>query len=97
MKINKEVESEMKINILHPPDQDIFRDRKKYIIWFIFFLFWAFFAVGIAVFAIYFATHTYQNLDNWALGILFVSSLGITWPGSKLQTYKKLYPPTGKN
>jgi hypothetical protein len=83
----------MKIDILGQPDLDIFRDRKKYALWFIFFLLWVFIAVGIAVFAVYFDTHSYQNLDNWALGILFGASLGITWPGSKLQAYKRLYPP----
>jgi hypothetical protein len=83
----------MKIDILGQPDPDIFRDRKKYALWFIFFLLWVFIAVGIAVFGVYFVTQYYQNIDHRALGILFGASLGITWPGSKLQAYKKLYPP----
>lgn len=83
----------MKINILEPPDPDIFRDRKKYIIWFAFFMVMACVGIGVGVFAIYFDTHHYRNLDNWALGILVGSSLGITRFGNRLQEYKRLYPP----
>lgn len=83
----------MKIDILDQPVPDIFRDRIKYAVWFAFFLFLVFVAIGIAVFVVYFDTHSHQNLENWSLGILAGSSLGITWFGSKLQKYKKLFPP----
>jgi hypothetical protein len=49
--------------------------------------------VGVAVFAVYFDTHNYKNLDNWAIGTLVGSALGITWFGNRLQDYKKLYRP----
>lgn len=83
----------MKIKISLGPDPDICRDRKKYALWFAFFLAGACVGVGIAVFAVYFDTHHYQNLDNWAIGILVGSSLAITWFGNRLQAYKKLYRP----
>ena len=83
----------MKIKISRKPDPDIFRDRKKYALWFVFFLVGACVGVGIAVFAVYFDTHHYKNLDNWAIGTLVGSSLGITWFGNRLQAYKKLYRP----
>ena len=83
----------MKIKIPGQPDPDIFRDRKKYALWFTFFLVGACASVGIAVFAVYFDTRHYQDLDNWAIGTLVVSSLGITWYGNRLQAYKKLYRP----
>ncbi len=83
----------MKIKISEPPDPDIFRDRKKYALWFAFFLAWACVSVGVAVFTVYFGSHHYKNLDNWAIGTLVGSSLGITWFGNRLQAYKKLYRP----
>ena len=83
----------MKIKIPGPPDPNIFRDRKKYAFWFALFLIGACGSVGVAVFAVYFATHDFKNLDDWALGTLVGSSLGITWFGNRLQAYKKLYPP----
>lgn len=83
----------MKIKIPGHPDPDIFRDRKKYALWFVFFLVGACVGVGVAVFALYFDTHHYKNLDNWAIGTLVGSSLGITWFGNRLQAYKKLYRP----
>lgn len=83
----------MKIKIPGSPDPDIFRDRKKYALWFAFFLVGACVSVGVAVFAVYFDTHHYKNLDNWAIGTLVGSSLGITWFGNRLQAYKRLYPP----
>jgi hypothetical protein len=83
----------MKITIPGPPDPDIFRDRKKYALWFAFFLLGACVGVGGAVFAVYLNTHHYKNLDNWAIGTLVGSSLGITWFGNRLQAYKRLYPP----
>lgn len=83
----------MKIKIAEQPDPDIFRDRKKYALWFAFFLALVCVSVGVAVFAVYFDTHHYKNLDNWAIGTLVVSSLGITWFGNRLQAYKKLYRP----
>ncbi len=83
----------MKIKIPGQPDPDILRDRKKYALWFAFFLMGACVSVGIAVFAVYFDTHHYKDLDNWAIGTLVVSSLGITWFGNRLQAYKKLYRP----
>ena len=86
----------MKIKIPGPPDPDIFRDRKKYALWFAFFLAGTCVSVGVAVFAVYFDTHQYKNLDNWAIGALVGSSLGITWFGNRLQDYKKLYPPHRK-
>jgi hypothetical protein len=86
----------MKIKIPGQPDPDIFRDRKKYALWFAFFLVGVFASVGAAVFAVYFDTHHYNNLDNWAIGTLVGSSLGITWFGNRLQAYKKLYAPHRK-
>jgi hypothetical protein len=83
----------MKIKFPGQPDPDIFRDRKKYALWFAFFLAGACVSVGLAVFAVYFDTHHYKNLDNWAIGTLVGSSLGITWFGNRLQAYKKLYRP----
>jgi hypothetical protein len=83
----------MKIKIPGQPDPDIFRDRKKYALWFAFFLAGACVSVGIAVFAVYFDTHNYKNFDNWAIGTLVGSALGITWFGNRLQDYKKLYRP----
>jgi hypothetical protein len=83
----------MKIKIPGPPDPDIFRDRKKYALWFAFFLVGACVSVGVAVFTVYFDTHHYKNLDNWAIGTLVGSSLGITWFGNRLQAYKRLYRP----
>ncbi len=86
----------MKIKIPGQPDPDIYRDRKKYALWFAFFLVGAFVSVGVAVFSVYFDTHHYKNLDNWAIGTLVGSSLGITWFGNRLQAYKRLYPPHRK-
>jgi hypothetical protein len=83
----------MKIKIPGQPDPDIFRDRKKCALWFAFFLAGACVSVGIAVFAVYFDTHNYKNFDNWAIGTLVGSALGITWFGNRLQDYKKLYRP----
>lgn len=83
----------MKIKIPGQPDPDIFRDRKRYALWFAFFLMGACVSVGVAVFAVYFDTHHYNNLDNWAIGLLIGSALGITWFGNRLQAYKKLYRP----
>lgn len=83
----------MKIDITKQPDSDIFRDRKKYILWFCFFMFLVGIAIAIGVFAVYYDTSHYENIDNYALGILALASLGVTWSGNKLQSYKKLFPP----
>ncbi len=83
----------MKVKIPGQPDPDIFRDRKKYALWFAFFLLGACVSVGVAVFAVYFGTPHYKNLDNWLIGTLVGSSFGVTWFGNRLQAYKKLYRP----
>lgn len=83
----------MKIDILEQPDPDIFRDRKKYILWFVFYLVLACVAVGTGVVAVYGDAYHFKNLENWALGVLVGSSLGITRFGNRLQAYKKLFPP----
>lgn len=87
----------MKIDILGQPDPDIFRDRKKYTLWFAFFLVTTCVGVGVGVFAVYFDTHHYKYLGDWALGILVGSSLGITWFGNRLQAFKRLFPPQLEN
>ncbi|SDP44225.1 hypothetical protein [Desulforhopalus singaporensis] len=83
----------MKVDITGQPDPDIFRHRKKYILWFVFFLAWVVAALGIIVFAVYYDTSGYRNLDNFALGLLVGASIGTTWSGNRLQAYKKLFPP----
>jgi hypothetical protein len=83
----------MKIDIVSPPDPQIFRERKKYALWFAFSLLITFAAIGVFLFAIYGDTHGYSNLDDWWLGLLVVSSIGVTWSGNKLQRYKRLYRP----
>lgn len=85
--------TEMKVNILEPPESDIFRERKKYTFWFVFFLVLASIGVGIGVYAIYYDTHHIKNLDDIALGVLVGASVCISWSGNKLQAYKKLFPP----
>lgn len=85
--------TEMKIKISEQPDPDILHNRRKYALWFAFFLAWACVSLGVAVFAVSFNTQHYQNLDNWIIGTLVGSSLGITWFGNRLQAYKKLYRP----
>jgi len=86
----------MKIDILKAPVVNINANRKKYTIIFLFFLGIACLSVGIAVYAIYFSTRYYQNLEDISLGILVGASLFITYFGEKLQAYKRLYPPHRK-
>ena len=83
----------MNVDICTTPDPEIFRDRKKYALWFALFMAMACTGVGIGVFAIYFDTSNFSNLDDWALGALVGASIGITWSGNRLQAYKRLYPP----
>lgn len=83
----------MQIDLHKPPEQDIFRDRTKYIVWFSFFMLLACVAVLIGCYAIYHEGYNDLNLEDYALGILVVSSLGVTRFGNRLQKYKSLFPP----
>lgn len=83
----------MKIDLHKPPEQDIFHDQKKYILWFIFFMLMACVAVAIGCYAIYSDGYHGTDLEDYALGILVISSLGVTRFGNRLQKYKVLFPP----
>lgn len=87
----------MKIDLHEPPEHDIFRDKKKYTLWFSFFLSIAGVAVAIGCYAIYSDGSHVVNLENYALGILVASSLGVTRFGNRLQEYKALFPPQKEN
>ncbi len=83
----------MKINILHKPPDDIFKNRRKFILIFIALLAVACCGVLLGVYAIIAETIYYNQLEKWAL-VLFVSPTPfITYFGEKLQAYKKLTPP----
>lgn len=83
----------MKIDIGKAPEQDIFRNKKKYILWFIFFLVLVCTAIGLGVYSVYSTSEHVINLEDWSLGILVASAVGVTVFGNKLQAYKALFPP----
>ena len=83
----------MHIDLHTPPDAAIFRNKKKYILWFIVFLSFALVALAIGFYAITSTRHQVAHLDNWALGMLVFSAMGVTRFGNRLQEYKALFPP----
>jgi len=83
----------MKIDLNQTPEQDIFRNRKKYIIWFSFFMLLVCVAVAIGFFVFYSNSNEAQNVEDWALGILVAAAVGVTIFGNRLQAYKALFPP----
>nr|WP_320013144.1 hypothetical protein [uncultured Desulfobulbus sp.] len=83
----------MNINLHTAPDTDIFRDKKKYTRWFSYFLGLAVLAVALGFYAITVNGNRIDHLDNWALGVLVFSAMGVTRYGNRLQEYKTLFPP----
>ena len=91
--LTQRIVTPMHIDLHKSPEADIFRNKKKYILWFNLFLSFAAVALAIGFYAI---TSTHQqiaHLDNWALGILVFSAMGVTRYGNRLQQYKTLFPP----
>lgn len=83
----------MKIDILSPPPEDIFRDRPKYTLIFISLLGLACFGLLLGVYAIVAETAYYDKLETLALGFFVGAALFLFDVGEKLQAYKKLTPP----
>ncbi|MBM9614146.1 hypothetical protein JWJ90_07575 [Desulfobulbus rhabdoformis] len=83
----------MNINLHTAPDADIFRNKKKYTLCFSCFLGLAFVSVALGFYAITANSSQIAHLDNWALGILVFSAMGVTRYGNRLQEYKTLFPP----
>jgi len=83
----------MKIDLNQTPEKNIFRNRKKQIIWFSFFMLLVCVAIAIGFYAVYSNSNNAGNLGDWALGILVSASVGVTIFGNRLQAYKALFPP----
>lgn len=86
----------MKIDILSTPRVDIFRNRGKYTVAFIFFLALAGAGVLLGVYTIVSATRYYEILEKVS-AILFVgSAVPVFITGEKLQAYRRLTPEQKK-
>ena len=83
----------MKIDILRTPPADIFRDRRRYILFFCVLLALACCGLLIGVYAIVADTRYYAKLEIAALALFAGAAVFLTYFGEKLQAYKKLTPP----
>jgi len=83
----------MKISILDTPQEDIFKDRSKYIFIFIALLTLSCFGLFLGGYAIIAKTSYYSQLEKWSLIFFFAPTPFTTYIGEKLQKYKKLTPP----
>ncbi len=83
----------MKIDISKAPDADIFRNRKTYLIWFLFSLSVCLAAIAMGAYVIYVDSVKYPKLEDWAVWTLAIASLFVSWFGNRLQAYKRLLPP----
>ena len=83
----------MKINVLHGPPADIFKNRRKLTLTFVALLILAFFGVLMGAYAIYSDTNYYKQLETLALAFFAAPSPFAAYIGEKLQDYKKLTPP----
>jgi hypothetical protein len=86
----------MKIDILRTPPADIFRDRRRNILFFCVLLALACCGLLIGVYAIVADTRYYAKLETGALALFVGAALFLTYFGEKLQAYKKLTPPQRK-
>lgn len=86
----------MKIDILRNPPADIFKDRGRYINYFIVLLALACSGLLLGVYAIVADTRHYEIIETAALALFVGSALCLTYFGEKLQAYKKLMPPQVK-
>lgn len=83
----------MKIDISITPENDIFGDKKRHTIWFVFFLMLVVIAIALGGYSIYATNIQSANFEDWSLGLLVVAAVGVTIFGNKLQAYKSLFPP----
>jgi hypothetical protein len=83
----------MKINILHKPPDDIFKNRRNYTLIFITLLALACCGLLLGVYAIIADTVYYEQLETLALIFFVAPTPFIAYIGEKLQAYKKLTPP----
>lgn len=83
----------MKIDILHSPPANIFKDRQRRIIIFAVLLALACSGLLLGVYAVVSDTKFYDQLEIAALGLFTGSALFLAYFGEKLQNYKKLTPP----
>jgi len=86
----------MKIDILHKPPVDIFKNRRNYTLFFIALLSLASFGLLLGVYAIIADTSYYKQLETAALVFFVAPATFIAYFGEKLQAYKKLTPPERK-
>jgi hypothetical protein len=83
----------MKINILHGPPADIFKNRRKYTLIFIALLALACCGLLMGVYAFFANTNYYKQLETLALVFFVAPSPFAAYIGEKLQEYKQLTPP----
>lgn len=83
----------MKIDILHRPPADIFKDRRRRTLVFAVLLALACSGLLLGVYAVVSDTKFYDKLEIAALGLFAGSAMFLTYFGEKLQGYKKLTPP----
>lgn len=83
----------MKIDVLHSPPADIFKDRRRRTLVFAVLLALACSGLLLGVYAVVSDTQFYDKLEIAALGLFAGSALFLTYFGEKLQDYKKLTPP----
>jgi hypothetical protein len=83
----------MKIDILHGPPANIFKNRRKYILIFVALLNLACCGLLLGVYAIFAQTSYYEQLETLALVFFLAPSPFAVYIGEKLQEYKKLTSP----
>ncbi len=86
----------MKMNILHKPPVDIFKNRRNYIQVFIALLALAFCGLLIGVYAFLADTIYYNQLETLAMVFFAAPTPFVFYVGEKLQAYKKLTPTQHK-
>lgn len=83
----------MKIDIRNGPPDNIFKDRRRYIIIFVGLLIIACFGLMTGAYAILTNTSYYEQAEILALVLFVAPSPFAVYFGEKLQQYKRLTPP----
>lgn len=83
----------MKIDLLHGPPDDIFKDRRKYTLIFIALLIVSSCGLCFGAYALFGHTVYYEQFETLAFIFFVAPSPFAFYFGQKLQGYKKLSPP----